>query len=156
MNNVRPILSTTKMGIHFHFNSDQGRMTGDKCHLRPHSLRGVQAMRLLRVTVRRLMVAVAVVALAFPLSRMALFYFRCWNAALFHAEQEKYYALQLKNLAFDVYEPSVTSKRRQEMMKESESKARRLSQYHAEMKSKYEQAATHPWDSLEPDPPEPK
>ena len=113
-------------------------------------------MRLPRFTVRTLMVAVAIVALAFPLYRTARFYQKYYHASLSHGESEKYYALELKNLSFSVFDPSVSPERRRKMMDQSVARARNRKQYHAEMKRKYERAATHPWDRLEPDPPEPE
>ena len=72
-----------------------------------------------RLTTRRMMVAVGLVALAFPLSRMAVFYREHLHAALIHAEQEKLYALELKNVALVVYHPSVSPRRRRELPRAS-------------------------------------
>jgi hypothetical protein len=115
-------------------------------------------MRLPRVrfTVRWLMVAVAIVALAFPLFRMARFYRMHLHAALSHREWEKFHALELKNVALTEYAPSVSPQRRREMTEQSISRARNRQRYHAELKRKYERAATHPWDPVEPDPPMPE
>ncbi len=113
-------------------------------------------MRLPRFTVRTLMVTVAIVALAFPLYRTIIFYKKYYNMAIFHSESEKYYALQLKNETFTKFAPSVSPDRQREMMAQSVARVRKRKQYHAEMKLKYERAATHPWDPLELDPPEPE
>jgi hypothetical protein len=103
-----------------------------------------------------MMVAVAMVALAFPLYRMARFYREHLHAALSHRESEKYYALELKNLALIEFAPLVPPHRRRALLEEWVSRARHREQYHAELRRKYERAATHPWDPVEPDPPEPK
>jgi hypothetical protein len=55
-----------------------------------------------RVTTGRMMIVVAIVALAFPPARMADFYREHLHAALSHGEWEKFYALELKNVAFRV------------------------------------------------------
>ena len=109
-----------------------------------------------RVTTGRMMIAVAMIALAFPLYRMASFYREHLHAALSHREWENFYALELKNVAFTEYDPSVSPMRRREMTEQSISRASNRQRYHAELKRKYERAAMHPWDPVEPDPPEPK
>ncbi len=108
------------------------------------------------MTVRRLMIAVVLVALAFPIVRLVTFYRKHLHASLAHRESERYYALQLQNLALTEFAPSVSPERRRALMDEWIARARNRERYHAELKRKYERAATHPWDALEPDPPEPE
>jgi hypothetical protein len=109
-----------------------------------------------KMTARWLIVVVAIVALAFPLYRMARFHQEYSQASLIHGESEKYYGLQLKNLALSEFAASVSPERRRELMDGWTSRARDRANYHAEMKRKYERAASRPWDPLEPDPPEPE
>ena len=114
----------------------------------------------LQFSVRRLMVAVAVVALAFPLYRAFQLKQKYSLTSIYHHEQGKYRQLELKNMNLHVdFASYLTPDRVQKLIAAEEARQgwlRKQVDYHAEMKRKYENAAARPWSSIPPDPPEPR
>ncbi len=114
-----------------------------------------------RFTVRRLMVVVAVLALGYSLVNWFVLHQKFQMTAIIHDEKQKTMALELNNLERfpPEYAPSsVSPRKRLELMALDQLRVarwRRQIDYHAKMKEKYDRAASHPWNSLTPDPPEP-
>jgi hypothetical protein len=106
-----------------------------------------------RLTVRRLMIAVAVLALLTGVIAMLIQSERHRQRAVYHAKME----LETRHL-INFYQGDLVLQRG-ENRADYPAKlvlftARNL--YHSEMKRKWEDAAHHPWLSVAPDPPEPE
>ncbi len=111
-----------------------------------------------RFNVRGLMVLVAILALGYSFFQWFQLYQRCRMSAVFHDEKQKYLTLELKNLKRFPPSVFVSPYRRQEFERGERDRAeslRKKIEYHGRMKQKYEEAASRPWDSVAPDPPEP-
>jgi hypothetical protein len=108
-------------------------------------------MQLPRMTTRRWLIAVAVVAVCLG-SGILITRSRSYAAlCAFHAEGEKecrriVEAFEGRRLDAAVWKDWIAHARR----------ARRLLPYHAALRRKYELASRRPWLPVEPDPPEPK
>jgi hypothetical protein len=116
-------------------------------------------MRLPRVqfTMRWMIIAVTLVALAFWLTRLAYLSGRYKQQSYYHAGQEKEIRqrteaafVTIQRVAMDPHENPLYQHLKERQGKDS------LVDYHASMRVKYEWAALHPWYPLAPDPPPPK
>lgn len=100
-------------------------------------------MRLPRMTIRRWMIAVGLVALTVTSVRL-------WERSLAYRRQADHHAWLVASRDYVVID----------MGGMYDSKVGRLSKrgiaYHAAMARKYRRAARYPWLPVEPDPPEPK
>jgi hypothetical protein len=112
-------------------------------------------MRLPRMTTRRWMIAVAVVAvmLAATLFRRHL---RLRERGDYHARQEEVLtdrARHLEQLALEFadWKPGIVAQWRAYVACEAE-----IGAWHARLKEKYRHVARYPWLAIEPDPPEPE
>jgi hypothetical protein len=107
-------------------------------------------MKLPWMTTRRLMVAVAIVALLLASQRIYDRRARMSAIASNHAKREK---IELMALAeYRSFMDQLDPERAQSTLKYLTSS----SKYHADMRRKYERAARYPWLPLSPDPPSPK
>ena len=110
-------------------------------------------MRLPRMTTRRWMVAVMVVALSIATERMRRESFRYRELVERHARLERAFR---KNAALlPLMKPSDWESLCGQMAL-SLSRSPERAAYHASLRRKYEHAARYPWLPVEPDPPEPE
>src|SRR5947209_518836 len=118
----------------------------------------------IRFTVRRMMAAVVIAALALGGERVRRHREWCIERAKVHGFEAESYALYGDE---DLYEPSFDPSTTAEEMErqaavrrkneaDEASLRRSKSTYHSALRAKYERAARYPWLPVAPDPPEPK
>jgi hypothetical protein len=115
----------------------------------------------LRFTVRRMLIAVAIVAIlcgggvqirrAIAFSQLASSH---TSFGLFWHSQEQWHR-QFARSILESDRPRLSENDAAEQTEQAE-KSKVLADYHAAMKAKYEAAARRPWLSVEPDPPRPE
>jgi hypothetical protein len=126
----------------------------------------VPAMRLprVRITVRRTMLLVSASALVFAATTYQQKALWCRERARSHSRRSLVYDIASKGQdAILVGDPidGVTGGYFMQTPNAAETEAdkatmHRIAQYHADLSSKYERAASRPWLPLDPDPPEPQ
>jgi hypothetical protein len=110
-------------------------------------------MRLPSLTIRRLMIIVALLALAAGVIVMLIQSERYRQRAVYHSKME---ADTQKMMGFYRGDMVLIKGAARENFPDLLDKSTRRNLYHSEMKRKWEDAVKHPWLSVEPDPPEPK
>jgi hypothetical protein len=124
-----------------------------------------------RITIRLLMIAVAVVSVFLTAARTVYLWRRYQSLATMHASKEVNYirqvqqaerkqdwCAQLATIA-NLESATVRGSTWERLATAAGAVAqdlRRLASHESRLKCKYERAARHPWLSLEPDPPEPE
>ena len=98
-------------------------------------------MRLPRFTTRRLMVLVAVVALAFEAERLLRWRAHCLMKAEVHADRANDFISGLTEVCFENETPGMRG---------------RLQRHWTALAEKYRRAARYPWLPVAPDPPPPR
>lgn len=121
-------------------------------------------MRLPRLTTRRTMIVVAILALGFaaerPISRLARISSLRQNLAIVHAASER----QFRNASgitsrFALQAPTYGGLRPYDIEAERRRRAAwqfRMAEYHGELSRRYERAAWYPWVAMAPNPPRPE
>jgi hypothetical protein len=102
-----------------------------------------------RITVRWLMIAIAVVATLIGSVQLIRRRGQCLLHATFHASQERNFQKDIDS------PPSGRASMSPATREEHERHDRARVPYHRELRWKYERAARYPWLTIEPDPPEP-
>jgi hypothetical protein len=102
-----------------------------------------------RFTVRRLMVAVVVVALSIEAFRLGQLSWRYWEKAKNCADNVKVYAEMPYKVTFS---RNATQADREEVFDGH----RRLKEHYERLEQKYIRAALRPWLTVKPDPPQPQ
>ena len=101
----------------------------------------------IRLTVRRLLVLVAVVAFAIGATRLTILAGEYRQKAREHAWKARAYGTAMsQRSSFPIAFPD---------NRDSFDRIRSVKDYHVGLEKKYSHAATHPWLLVEPDPPEP-
>jgi hypothetical protein len=113
-------------------------------------------MRLPRMTTRRWMMAVAVVAVMLAAPAIFRRHLSLRDQGDYHARMEGVHTYQARmigqpTLDFADREPGIAAEWRTYAAFEAE-----IGAWHARLKEKYRHAARYPWLAIEPDPPEPK
>jgi hypothetical protein len=106
-----------------------------------------------RVSLRWLMVAVAIVALVLGVGTMGWRYLALRTKADFHERMEREQAEKqraIEDLALAANSPEVAAR-----MRADKAVHAKIENYHSRLKAKYRELASRPWLPIEPDPPEP-
>ena len=114
-------------------------------------------MTLPQFTVRRLMVAVAIMALGLGVLVELLRRRASYNqGATYHAAKEAQFKQLDETLESIRSNLSAYARAMRRVSNREESRTARLVRYHATLKGKYRSAASRPWLPVEPDPPAPE
>lgn len=114
-------------------------------------------MRLPKMTLRRLMVAVAVMALTFRVGVWAAKAFKEQNIRAEYRSKAAAHHVIENDLYLGI---AIIAKGKQQgpldkRLAEIETRYREWAEYHAEQRRRYERAANRPWEPLQPGPSEP-